>query len=98
MPLVFAGVCSHAPGITGRANLADPVVRDDFAPHLLDPQLAVLEVGSRRGKPLGADFGGRLPLRVAHCFSLRSQLAAREKEGDSAPGVDFRQTFCIHKH
>lgn len=30
MPLVFAGVCSHAPGITGRADQADPQVRDDF--------------------------------------------------------------------
>ncbi len=28
MSLVFAGVCSHAPGITGRADLADPVARD----------------------------------------------------------------------
>ena len=28
MPLVFAGVCSHAPGITGRAERADPVLRD----------------------------------------------------------------------
>lgn len=30
MPLVYAGVCSHAPGITGRADQADPVVRDKF--------------------------------------------------------------------
>jgi aromatic ring-opening dioxygenase catalytic subunit (LigB family) len=30
MSLVFAGVCSHAPGITGRAHLADPVVKDAF--------------------------------------------------------------------
>jgi 2,3-dihydroxyphenylpropionate 1,2-dioxygenase len=30
MSLVFAGVCSHAPGITGRAAMADPVVRDAF--------------------------------------------------------------------
>ncbi len=30
MSLVFAGVCSHAPGITGRAGQADPVVRDAF--------------------------------------------------------------------
>jgi 2,3-dihydroxyphenylpropionate 1,2-dioxygenase len=30
MPLVFAGVCSHAPGITGRAKLADPEARDTF--------------------------------------------------------------------
>ncbi len=28
MPLVFAGVCSHAPGITGRAHLADPDQKD----------------------------------------------------------------------
>lgn len=30
MSLVFAGVCSHAPGITGRAHLADPAVKDEF--------------------------------------------------------------------
>ena len=30
MPLVFAGVCSHAPGITGRADQADPAVRNAF--------------------------------------------------------------------
>jgi 2,3-dihydroxyphenylpropionate 1,2-dioxygenase len=30
MSLVFAGVCSHAPGITGRAHRADPAVRDRF--------------------------------------------------------------------
>src|SRR5690606_28795437 len=28
--LVFAGVCSHAPGITGRAERPDPEVRDEF--------------------------------------------------------------------
>ena len=28
MSLVFAGVCSHAPGIIGRAELADPELRD----------------------------------------------------------------------
>jgi aromatic ring-opening dioxygenase catalytic subunit (LigB family) len=30
MPLVFAGVCSHAPGITGRAHLADAAIKDEF--------------------------------------------------------------------
>lgn len=30
MPLVYAGVCSHAPGITGRADQADPATRDAF--------------------------------------------------------------------
>ncbi|HYM29714.1 MAG TPA: hypothetical protein VEU47_00350 [Candidatus Cybelea sp.] len=30
MPLVFSGVCSHAPGITGRAERADPIARDSL--------------------------------------------------------------------
>ncbi len=30
MSLVFAGVCSHAPGITGRAAAADPALRNPF--------------------------------------------------------------------
>jgi len=30
MSLVFAGVCSHAPGITGRKERADPQLRDAF--------------------------------------------------------------------
>ena len=30
MPLVFAGVCSHAPGITGRAHMADQRAKDDL--------------------------------------------------------------------
>ena len=30
MSLVFAGVCSHAPGITGRSERAEPSVRDAF--------------------------------------------------------------------
>ena len=32
MPLVYAGVCSHAPGIRGRKDLADPQVRDASTP------------------------------------------------------------------
>jgi len=28
MSLVFAGICSHAPGITGRADRADPKLRE----------------------------------------------------------------------
>jgi aromatic ring-opening dioxygenase catalytic subunit (LigB family) len=30
MSLVFAGVCSHAPGITGRKDRAEPALRDAF--------------------------------------------------------------------
>ncbi|MGO9005838.1 MAG: hypothetical protein ACLQIQ_09905 [Beijerinckiaceae bacterium] len=42
MTLVFAGVCSHAPGITGRAKLADPGPRDRFYAQL-DHVRAALE-------------------------------------------------------
>ena len=30
MSLVFAGICSHAPGITGRAHMADPAIAAEF--------------------------------------------------------------------
>jgi 2,3-dihydroxyphenylpropionate 1,2-dioxygenase len=30
MSLVFAGICSHAPGITGRAHLADRSIAEEF--------------------------------------------------------------------
>ncbi len=30
MSLVFAGICSHAPGITGRTHLADPLITKEF--------------------------------------------------------------------
>ena len=30
MALVYSGICSHAPDITGRSERADPVVRDAF--------------------------------------------------------------------
>ena len=33
MSLVFAGVCSHAPGIRGRAHMAEPALRDEFYHH-----------------------------------------------------------------
>jgi len=38
MSLVFAGVCSHAPGITGRAARAEPQVRDTFYTKLAEMQ------------------------------------------------------------
>jgi aromatic ring-opening dioxygenase catalytic subunit (LigB family) len=41
MSLVFAGVCSHAPGITGRSEMADPTVRDAFYAAFDDMRAAV---------------------------------------------------------
>ena len=41
MSLVFAGVCSHAPGITGRKDRAEPGVRDAFYAALERMRLAL---------------------------------------------------------
>ena len=41
MSLVFAGACSHAPGITGRRERADPMVRDAFYAALERMRLAL---------------------------------------------------------
>jgi 2,3-dihydroxyphenylpropionate 1,2-dioxygenase len=46
MPLVYAGVCSHAPGITGRADQADPVVRDAFYAAYDDMRVAIEDSGA----------------------------------------------------
>lgn len=46
MALVFAGVCSHAPGITGRAERADPDVRDAFYAQLERMRQAIVESGA----------------------------------------------------
>ena len=44
MSLVFAGICSHAPGITGRAAMADPGLREPFyaAYHSMREQLTAV--------------------------------------------------------
>ncbi len=44
--LVFAGVCSHAPGITARSERADPAVRDEFYRHLGLMRDAIVESGA----------------------------------------------------
>ena len=46
MSLVYAGVCSHAPGITGRADQADPKARDEFYAALGDMRAAILATGA----------------------------------------------------
>ena len=46
MSLVFAGICSHAPGITGRANLADASLKD-----ALHAQMRGLGESMREARP-----------------------------------------------
>ena len=58
MPLVYAGICSHAPGITGRAERADPALRDAFYEHL-----------SRMGEELRAERPDALIVVAAEHFA-----------------------------
>ncbi len=46
MPLVYAGVCSHAPGITGRADQAEPGVRAAFVEALDGMRTAIEASGA----------------------------------------------------
>ncbi len=46
MTLVFAGACSHAPGITGRADRADKQVRDEFYANFDRLAAAIREAGA----------------------------------------------------
>ena len=55
MPLVFAGVCSHAPGITGRANLADPQAKSSFYSAFNDMRDALRRSGAEVLVVIGAE-------------------------------------------
>ena len=46
MSLVFAGVCSHAPGITARAERADPELREQFYSGLGQMRRAIVDSGA----------------------------------------------------
>ena len=55
MPLVFAGVCSHAPGITGRSERADPGVRDRLHDNFDRMRRAIEESGAEALVVVGAE-------------------------------------------
>lgn len=55
MSLVFAGVCSHAPGITGRADRADPVVREAFYASFDRQRQAIEDSGAEALVVVGAE-------------------------------------------
>jgi len=46
MSLVFAGVCSHAPGITGRAERADPALKEGLYENFYGMGKAIKESGA----------------------------------------------------
>ena len=55
MPMVFAGVCSHAPGITGRAERGDPVLRDGLCKGFERMRQAIEDSGAEALVVIGAE-------------------------------------------
>jgi len=73
MALVFAGICSHGPGITGRADRADPALRDPFYAALESLRVDIEASGAEAGPPL-------TPLSRAYAFGQALRRAC-----DSVP-------------
>ena len=72
MPLVFAGACSHAPGITGRADRADAKVREKFYAAFERMRLAMMDAGTEALVVVGAEhfanfFMNNMP---AYCVGM----------------------------
>ena len=92
MPLVFAGVCSHAPGITGRADQADPDVRDRFYVAFdqmrtdLD-RLAPTTVTLGNGRTLKVDYTDGSPTGAMRAQDLFGVTRHPTVVGDRVPVV-----------
>lgn len=72
MPLVFAGACSHAPGITGRAERADAKIRDEFYAAFDRMRNAMMDAGTEALIVVGAEhfanfFMNNMP---AYCVGM----------------------------
>jgi len=70
MPLVFAGVCSHAPGITGRADRADPEVRDEFYAQFRRMGEAIRVAGAEALIVVAAEHFGNFFMNNMPAFAL----------------------------
>ncbi len=73
MSLVYAGVCSHAPGITGRANLVEnTALRDEFYEHLEAMRTDIADAGAEALVVIAAEhfanfFMNNMP---AYCIGM----------------------------
>ena len=79
------GVCSHAPGITGRAHLADPALRDPFHAAFRAPRRRAARGAARRADP-GRRRALRQLLHGQHA-GLRDRHGRRLRRADRGPEV-----------
>ena len=78
MSLVFAGICSHAPGIVGRAAMADAALREPFY-----AAYGRLRAQLRAARPDALDRGGGRALRQ---FLHEQHAELRHRHGRSVRG------------
>jgi 2,3-dihydroxyphenylpropionate 1,2-dioxygenase len=91
MSLVFAAVCSHAPGITGRAQRADPSVRDEF----------YAKLGELRGRLEAAKPNALIVVAAEHFanFFMNNMPAYCVGMADSYEGpIEDEQWLAIARH
>ena len=70
MPLVFAGVCSHAPGIVNRAERADPAVREPFYKAFRDMGDAIRASGAEALMVIAAEHFGNFFMENMPAFAI----------------------------
>ena len=75
MSLVYAGICSHGPGITARADRADPALRDPFYANLDKMRNDIVESGAQALIVIAAEhfanfFMNNMP---AYCMGMADQ-------------------------
>ncbi len=75
MSLVYAGVCSHGPGITARADQADPELRDEFYASLDKMRQDIEDSGAEALMMVAAEhfanfFMNNMP---AYCIGMADQ-------------------------
>ena len=84
MSLVYAGICSHGPGITARADRADPVVRDAFYANLDKMRQDIVDAGTQAIIVVAAEhfanfFMNNMP---AYCMGMADQYEGPIEDPD----------------
>ena len=70
MPLVFAGVCSHAPGIVNRAERADPALREPFYKAFHEMGDAIRASGAEALMVIAAEHFGNFFMENMPAFAI----------------------------
>ena len=84
MSLVYAGVCSHGPGITARADRADPELRDAFYANLDKMRQDIVDSGAQALIVIAAEhfanfFMNNMP---AYCIGMADEYEGPIEDPD----------------